>query len=113
MSAPIPRRGNLLVVSFLLLLCIVMEQFWIARFFPLVDAAGSIRPMIVFLDIPLPLPASGWLPVTFLFAVVYAVVITPGLSRSGQRNLLGATVRKAVAGWWLLLGCIAAGGGLY
>jgi hypothetical protein len=90
-----------------------MEQFWIARFFPLVDAAGSIRPMIVFLDIPLPLPAISWLPVTFLFAVVYAVVITPGLSRTGQRNLLGATVRKAIAGWWLLLGCIAAGGGLY
>lgn len=100
-------------MSFLLLLSVLLEQFWIARFFPMVDAAGSIRPMIVFLDIPLPLPAVHWLPVTVLFSIVYAIVITPGLTRTGRRNLVSKSVWKALTGWWLLLGCIAAGGGVY
>ena len=37
MSAPITRRGNFLVVSFLLLLCILLERFFIAPFFPIIE----------------------------------------------------------------------------
>ena len=103
----------MLVAAFLLLLSIVFEQFFIAPFFPMVDAAGSIRPMIVFLDIPLALPAIDWLPVSILFCIFYAVAIGPSLSRSGQKDLLGKRVWKALTGWYLLLACIAAGGGLY
>jgi hypothetical protein len=113
MSAPTTRKGNLLIVSFLLLLAVLLEQFWIARYFPLVEAAGSIRPMIVFLDIPLPLPTIDWLPVTVIFVILYVIVITPGLSRTGERATLGKRVIKALVGWWLLFGCIAAAGGLY
>jgi hypothetical protein len=103
----------LLIAAFLLLLCILFEQFFIAPFFPMVDAAGSIRPMIVFLDIPLALPAIDWLPVSVLFCIFYAVVIGPSLSHTDQKGLLGRRVWKALTGWYLLLACIAAGGGLY
>ena len=113
MSAPITRRGSLLVACFLLLLCIVFEQFFMAPFFPMLDAAGSVRPMIVFLDIPLALPAIDWLPVSILFCILYAVVISSSVSRTGQKGLLGKHIWKALTGWYLLLGCIAAGGGLY
>ena len=103
----------MLVVSLILLLSILFEQFGIAPFFPQVEAAGSFRPSIVFLDIPLPLLKVNWLPVAVLFSILYAIVITPGLSRTHQRGLLGKTVWKALTGWWLFLGCIAAGGGVY
>lgn len=102
----------MLVAASLLLLSVVFEQFFIAPFFPMVEAAGSIRPMIVFLDIPLALPAIDWLPVTLLFCIFYAVVVGPRLSRTGQKGL-GKRVWKGLTGWYLLLGCIAAGGGLY
>jgi hypothetical protein len=113
MSAPVNRRGNFLVVIFLLLLCILLERFFIAPFFPMIEAAGSIRPMVVFLDIPLPLPAIDWLPVSALFIPVYALFVGPNLSRSGPGGLLRKRIWKALTGWYLLLACIAAGGGLY
>lgn len=113
MLPPNTRRGNLLIAAFLLLLSVVFEQFFIAPFFPMVDAAGSLRLMIVFLDIPLSLPAIDPLPVTILFCIFYAVVIGPRLSRTEPKGLLGKRVWKALTGWYLLLGCIAAGGGLY
>ncbi|HEV2482472.1 MAG TPA: hypothetical protein VGS79_22560 [Puia sp.] len=113
MLPPNTRRGNLLIAAFLLLLSVVFEQFFIAPFFPMVDAAGSLRLMIVFLDIPLSLPGISWLPVTILFCIFYAVVIGPRLSRTESKGFLGKRVWKALTGWYLLLGCIAAGGGLY
>src|SRR6185312_8832873 len=113
MLPPNTRRGNLLIAAFLLLLSVVFEQFFIAPFFPMIDAAGSLRLMIVFLDIPLSLPAIDPLPVTILFCIFYAVVIGPRLSRTDPKGLLGKRVWKALTGWYLLLGCIAAGGGVY
>lgn len=109
MSAPTHRRGNLLVVAFILTLCILFEQCGITPFFPMAGFAGSFRPMIVFLDIPLPLPAINWLPVSILFAFFYSIVI----SRTTTKGELGKRVWKALTGWWLFIGCIAAGGGCY
>jgi hypothetical protein len=103
----------LLITVSLLLLSVLFEQFFIAPFFPIVQSAGSIEPMIVFLDIPLSLPVVDWLPVTGLFIIFYMVVVGPSLSRRGQKGLLGKQVWKALTGWYLLFACIAAGGGLY
>lgn len=111
MSTPSPRRGNLVTVTFLLLLAILFEQYGIAPFFPLTNAAGSFRPMIVFLDIPLALPNIDWLPVSILFAIFYGVVAGTRLSHRDLR--LGGSIWKALTGWWIFLACIAAGGGLY
>lgn len=113
MLSPDTRRGNLLIAAFLLVVSVVFEQFFIAPFFPMVDAAGSFRPMIVFLDIPLSLPDISWLPVTVLFCVFYAVVIGPRLSHMEPKIPVGKRVWKALTGWYLLLGCIATGGTLY
>src|ERR1700761_5559266 len=113
MLSPTTRRGNLLITVSILLLSVLFEQFFIAPFFPMVQAAGSIQPMIVFLDIPLSLLTIDWLPVTVLFCIFYMVVVGPSLSRRGQKGLLGKQVWKALPSWYLLVACIAAGGGLY
>ena|SRR5579872_2541146 len=113
MFAPATRRGHLLIAASLLLISVLVEQYCIAPFLPVLSETGSFRPMLVFLDIPLALPAVDLLPVSALFAVLYAIVIAPVLSRGDQRNRLGSTVWKALSGWWVLLVAIAAGGGLY
>ncbi len=71
-----------MLVSILLLISILLEQYWIARFFPWIGGLGGFRPMIVFLDIPLALPNIDWIPVSILFAIFYSIVISPELSRS-------------------------------
>src|SRR6185437_12863336 len=113
MFAPATRRGYLLRAAALLLISVLVEQYCIAPLFPGITGMGSFQPMLVFLDIPLALPTIDLLPVSLLFAVSYAIVIAPALVRGGQRNLLGTMVWKALSGWWIMLVCIAAGGGLY
>jgi hypothetical protein len=90
-----------------------VEQYCITPFIPMLSKTGSFRPMLVFLDIPLALPAIDLIPVSILFAMLYAIVIAPVLSRGDQRHRLGITLWKALSGWWILLVAIAAGGGLY
>ena len=83
--------------------------------------------MIVFLDIPLRLPVIDWIPVGILFLFFYLVVIAPELSRHRQYwqqhtslhsspppiTSLGQKGWAVFTGWWLMLICLAAGGGLY
>jgi hypothetical protein len=113
MSAPYPRRGNLLFVGMLLLVSVLLEQYAIAPFLPWIGALGGFRPMLVFLDIPLELPRIDWLPVSILFAIGYSIAIAPELSRIGQRGALRKKVWQALTGWWFLLLLILAGGGIY
>lgn len=114
-GTPKIRSGNLLLVGILLTISILLEQFLIAPLVPLLGQLGGVRPMIVFLDIPLPLPNIDWIPVSLLFAFFYGLVISPDLANRGQTP--GALRRKklwdAITGWWLLLLFILAGGGLY
>ena len=113
MFAPATRRGHLLIAASLLLISVLVEQYCIAPFLPVLSQTGSFRPMLVFLDIPLALPAIDLFPVSILFAVLYAIVIAPVLSRGDQRSRLRSTVWKALSGWWILLVAIVAGGGLF
>ena len=113
MSAPYPRRGNLLFVGMLLLVSVLLEQYAIAPFLPWMGELGSFRPMLVFLDIPLELPRIDWLPVSLLFAVGYSIAIAPELSRIGQRGALRKKVWQALTGWCFLLLLLLAGGGIY
>jgi hypothetical protein len=105
MSAPSLRRGNLLLVALLLAISVLVEQYLLATLFPWIGGLGGIRPMIVFLDIPLALPAIDWAPVSILFLILYSVVISRDLARK--------TVWGALTGWWVLLLCIMAGGGVF
>jgi hypothetical protein len=113
MSAPYPRRGNLLFVGMLLLVSVLLEQYAIAPFLPWIGELGGFRPMLVFLDIPLELPRIDWLPVSILFAIGYSIAIAPELSRIGQRGALRKKVWRALTGWWFLLLLLLAGGGIY
>lgn len=113
---PAGRRGSFLLVAPLLLISILLEQYWIVRLLPWLSDLGGVQPMIIFLDIPLRLPTIDWIPVGILFVFFYLVVITPELSRhrsSSRARLLRQKGWAVFTGWWLMLLCLAAGGGLY
>lgn len=100
MYTPSGRKGTFLLVSILLLISILLEQ-WIARILPWLSELGGIRPMIVFLDIPLQFPfVIDWLPVGFIFVFFYAVVVRPRRPR----------LWPLFSCWWLLLICMLTGG---
>lgn len=113
MSSPQGRRSNLLLITLLLAISILLEQFFIAPIFPWLGSLGSIRPMIVFLDIPLELPAIHLLPVSILFALFYQIAPSAGLVREHPSLSSGARVWKGLTGWWMLLILLLAGGGLF
>jgi hypothetical protein len=112
MYTPAGRRGAFLLVAILLLISILLEQ-WIARLCPWLSEMGGIRPMIVFLDIPLRAPFSiDWIPVGFIFIFFYVIVTSPrGETRAKEdfRKKSWAVLSR----WWLLLACLLTSGGLY
>jgi hypothetical protein len=69
--------------------------------------------MIVFLDIPLELPAIDPLPVSVLFSLFYQIAPSAGLMREHPSAGSGSRVWKALTGWWALWLVVLAGGGLY
>jgi hypothetical protein len=102
MYTPSARRGTFLLMVILLLISILLEQA-IASLCPWLSQLGGVRPMIVFLDIPLEAPLTiDWLPVGFLFIIFYSIV---GLPRGRGWAILGR--------WWLLLIFLLIGGGIY
>ena len=124
---PAGRRGSFLLVALLLLISVLLEQYWLVRFLPWLSASGGVQPMIIFLDIPLRLPVIDWIPVGILFLFFYLVVVSPELSRQREYwqqhpplhsspspvTSLAQKGWAVFAGWWLMLFCLAAGGGLY
>ena len=101
MYTPSARRGTFLLVVILLLISILLEQA-IAGLCPWLSQLGGVRPMIVFLDIPLEAPVTiDWLPVGFIFIIFYSIIRPP---RSGWA-ILGR--------WWLLLIFLLTGGGIF
>ncbi len=125
MYTPAGRRGSFLLVAILLVISILLEQYWIVPFLPWLSGLGGVRLMFVIFDIPVRLPMIDWAPVGLLFLFFYGVVIMPGLRRrvaAAGPGLLSQTSagqmlrRKlwAVFGrWWILLGCLLTGGGLF
>ena len=124
---PAGRRGSFLLVALLLLISVLLEQYWLVRLFPWLSDLGGVQPMIVFLDIPLRLPMIDWIPVGILFLFFYLVVVSPELTRQRQYwqqhpalysspspvTSLGQKGWAVFTGWWLMLICLASGGGLY
>jgi hypothetical protein len=90
-----------------------LEQFFIAPIFPWLGNLGAIRPMIVFLDIPLELPAIDLVPVSVLFALFYQIAPSAGLTHEQPSVSSGMRIWKALTGWWTLLALLLAGGGLF
>jgi hypothetical protein len=97
----------------LLVISILLEQFFIAPIFPWLGNFGSIRPLVVFLDIPLELPAIDLVPVSILFALFYQIAPSAGLGREHPSISSGARVWKALTGWWALLLVLLGGGGAF
>ncbi|MBS1661784.1 MAG: hypothetical protein JST68_12125 [Bacteroidetes bacterium] len=121
--APARRRNNFLLVTLILLVSILLEQFLLIRLVPQLGQLGSVQPMIIFLDIPLRLPTIDWLPVSMIFVFFYLVVITPELSHyrntpgqyfgPSRGQLLRRQGWGVFTAWWVLLIFIAMTGGLY
>ena len=112
MYTPALRRGTFLLVVILLLISVLLEQA-IAGLCPLLGQMGGVRPMIVFLDIPLAAPVTiDWIPVGFIFLMFYSIVNLP---RSEEKDKPAVRQRGwAILGrWYLLLIFLLAGGGLY
>lgn len=103
----------MLLVALLLIISIILEQIFIAPILPWLSELGSIRPMIVFLDIPLSLPAIDPLPVSILFALFYFIAPSSGLTRGNPPAAGEGRVWKAVTGLWMLLILFLVGGGLF
>ena len=114
MSTTTGRKGSFLLVTFLLLIAILLEQFWLSRFLPAwLGESGRVQPMIVFLDIPLRLPVIDWIPVGALFIILYLVAVSHDIPRPHRGTILWNKGWALFAGWWILLLCIVAAGGLY
>jgi len=113
MSTTTGRKGSFLLVTFLLVIAILLEQFWLSRLLPWLGELGRVQPMIVFLDIPLRLPVIDWIPVGTIFIILYLVVVSPELPRPHRGTIIWNKGWALFAGWWLLLLCITAAGGLY
>ena len=113
MSTPVGRRSNLLLITLLLAISVLLEQFFIAPILPWLGDLGRFRPMIVFLDIPLELPAIDLIPVSIIFALFYQIAPSAGLTREHPSLSSGARVWKALSGVWICLLLIAAGGGAF
>jgi hypothetical protein len=112
MYTPAARRGTALLVLILLLISVLLEQA-IAAICPPLGELGGVRPMIVFLDIPLEAPLTiDWVPVGFIFMLFYTLVGWPRTTDNHRSEIQGRG--WAVLGrWWLLLIFLLAGGLLY
>src|SRR5580658_4628868 len=99
MYTPSARRGTLLLVIILLLISILLEQA-IAGLCPWISQVGGVRPMIVFLDIPLQAPVTiDWLPVGFIFMIFYSVVSLPRGEGAGDPAGNGNGAGTFSQGW--------------
>lgn len=122
---PAGRKGSFLLVALLLLISVLLEQYWFIRLLPWLGELGGLQPMIIFLDIPLRLPVIDWIPVGILFVFLYLVVISPELARHrsagngpyhtspSRAKLLRQKSWSLLTGWCLLLLFLVASGGLY
>jgi hypothetical protein len=112
MYAPAARRGTVLLVLILLVIAVLLEQA-IAVLCPWLSQMGGVRPMIVFLDIPLETPVTiDWIPVGFIFILFYALVRWPGATGK-QKEELRRRGWAILGRWWLLLIFVLTGGLLY
>src|ERR1700761_1832449 len=101
MYTPTGRKGKIFLVALLLVISILVEQSVILRLMPWLSQLGGIRPMFVFLDIPVESPVViDWIPVTLLFVLLCVIA-----ARSHLDIVFGR--------WCLMPVCMLAGGGLY
>jgi hypothetical protein len=110
------RRRSFFVMSSLLILSILVEQYALQPFFPFLSRLGGIRPMVVFLDIPLPLPESiDLIPTGLLFSFFYCAALAPDLSHAGKpaRPALRKKVSVFFAGALVFLASVVMGGFLF
>ena len=107
------RKRPLRTVLSLLLLSILVEKFWIADLFPWLSGVAGVNPIVVFLDIPVPLPVViGLIPVAGVFSLLYLVVLI-SFHRGQGWPIYRKRIWSALSGLSILLLCILTGGWAY
>lgn len=104
------------ISAVLLLLCIILGQFWASKMFPNISGLVQINPSLIFLDIPTPLPFTIDLVLVLgLFLLIYPVVILLYPSRPGIPSWRQAILRarNAFVGLFALMFCMLSGGYIY
>ena len=113
MNTPTGHRRPFKTVLALLLIAILVDQYWVADAFPWLSGVAGVKPSVVFLDIPLHFPAAiGLIPVVVIFCGLYAIVMATtqkGITRREYRKRIGA----ALGGVVILLCCMVSGGLIY
>ena len=113
MNTPTGHRRPFKIVLALLLIAILVDQYWATDAFPWLSGVAGINPSVVFLDIPLHFPAAiGLIPVVVIFCGLYAIVMVTtqkGITRRECRKRIGA----ALGGVVILLCCMVSGGLIY
>ena len=113
MNTPTGHRRPFKTVLALLLIAILVDQYWVADAFPWLSGVAGVNPSVVFLDIPLHFPAAiGLIPVVVIFCGLYAIVMATtqkGITRREYRKRIGA----ALGGVVILLCCMVSGGLIY
>ena len=97
----------------LLTIAVLLDGLIMAPLFPMISSLGAVRPMFVFLDIPLGTPFNiDLLPAGLLFALLFSIWLGSAPSRFGQMN--GQEIRRRVSsvlgGLFIGLLCTAGGG---
>ena len=96
-------------------MAILLDRYLIAGLFPWASGLAGLTPMLVFFDIPVPLPVIIDLPVIGLFFFFYWILLLSYPSRYGAATWpeLRKRLWRQFTGAFVLLLCLAAGGGIY
>ena len=115
MSTYSGQRRPQYILLVLLAMAILLDRYLIAGLFPWAPGLAGVNPMLVFLDIPVPLPVVFDLPVMGLFFFFYWLLLLSYPSRYGA--VTWPELRKRL--WTLFTGglaillCLVAGGGIF
>ncbi|HEX9511088.1 MAG TPA: hypothetical protein VF939_11450 [Puia sp.] len=103
------------ILLVLLAIAILLDRYLIAGLFPWAPGLAGVNPMLVFLDIPVPLPVIIDLPVIGLFFFFYWILLLSYPSRYGAATWreLRKRLWSLFTGAFAILLCLAAGGGIY
>jgi hypothetical protein len=96
-------------------MAILLDRYLIAGLFPWAAGLAGVNPMLVFFDIPVPLPVVIDLPVIGLFFFFYWILLLSYPSRYGAATWpeLRKRLWSLFTGGLAILLCLAAGGAIF
>ena len=115
MSTSSGQRRPTVMLLVLLAIAILLDRYLITDLLPWAPGLAGVNPMLVFLDIPVPLPVMIDLPVIGLFFFFYWILLLSYPSRYGGATRQGSRKRlwRLFTGLFAIFLCMVAGGGIF